>query len=173
MNSRKIAVIAAVVLAAAVAVFLTHSMTAKAQIYMFNPVGTWYGNAKPLVLPNPLTEVVMIPTFFADGNVIANDSHETTNPHTTAHGRWYATGPYSMTATFIWMNLDSKASNGLGGFFKIRLNGYAKLPNQDSLAGTLDVWFFPPGTDPLDPANKGAIFAGTFGIEQLRRVKAE
>jgi hypothetical protein len=173
MNRRKLAVLAAVVLAATVAVFMTHSMTAKAQSYMFNPVGTWYGNAKPLVLPNPLTEVVMIPTFFADGNVIANDSHETTNPHTTAHGRWIATGPHSIQATFIWMNLDSKASNGLGGFFKIRLTAYAKSPNTDSLGGQLNVWLFPPGSDPLDPTDKGGIFAGTFGIEQLRRVKAE
>jgi hypothetical protein len=173
MNRRKLAVIAAVVAVVAIVLFISYTKTAKAQHYMFNPVGTWYGNAKPLVLPNPLTEVVMIPTFFADGNVIANDSHETTNPHTTAHGRWYATGPYSISATFMWMNLDSKASNGLGGFFKIYLNATAKVPNSDSLSGTLDVWFFPVGTDPLDPSNKGGFFGGTFGIEQLRRLNAQ
>jgi hypothetical protein len=174
MKSRKIAVLTSVVFLAAVMALLVHPVTAKAQGYMFNPVGTWYGNAKPASLPSALPEVVMFPTFLADGNVIANDSIEIVSPpHGTAKGRWVSTGPYSIQATFYWIQLDSKAVNGFGGVWKIRLWGTAKVPNIDSMGGTLSAWYFPPGTDPLDPTDKGGISLGSFVIDQLRRAKAE
>jgi hypothetical protein len=173
MNRNKLAILGAVLILAAITLFITHSTTAKAQNYMFNPVGTWYGNAKPVVLPGAFPEVIMIPTFMADGNVVANDSQESNSPHTTAKGRWISTGPYSIQATFIWLQLDNKAANGFAGVTKIRLVGTAKIPNTDSMGGTISAWYFPPGTDPLDATDKGSIPLGTFAIEQLRRVRAE
>ncbi len=157
---------------------LTQASSVRAQrAYPFNPGGTWFGNA----LPNdpktsPFPEVVMTPTFFDDGSVIANDSQELNSPHTTAHGVWSRTGQYSMQATFVWLQLGTAAqgaANGYAGAIKIRLRGQVVPPNVDSMTGTLTGVFFPPGTDPLDPADKGGVPIGTFTIQTLRKVRLQ
>jgi hypothetical protein len=142
--------------------------------YAFNPVGTWYGNAKPPepVPPGVFPEVIMNPTFFADGNVIANDSQELNGGHGTAHGRWISTGPYSIQVIFVWFQLAS-TPNGHGGTMKVRMSGHVTPPNLDIMTGTISPVLFLPGTDPLDPTDKGGIPLGTFNIESLRRVRVE
>ena len=140
-------------------------------------VGSWYGRA---VSVNPSTavlpEVVMTPSFMRDGNLIANDSHEETNKHTTTHGDWVKTGENQMTAQFIWLNLavpSDSIGNGSKGAFKILLTGTIDPANPDEMTGTVQATFFPPGTNPLDPANTGGVDVGSFVIVELRRIKAQ
>ena len=138
-------------------------------------VGSWFGNALPDdPQTSPFPEVVMTPTFFADGNVIANDSHELTNPHVTSHGNWVVTGPDQIHATFLWMNLtgdEGIAPNGFVGSFKVRLDGAVDPLTPDVMTGTVAAWLFPPGTDPLDPDDIGGTSVGTFTIQSLGRIK--
>jgi hypothetical protein len=138
----------------------------------FNPVGTWFGNAKPIppAPPGIFPEVVMNPTFFEDGNVIANDSQELNAGHTTAHGTWVRTGPYSIQVTFVWIQRDNSPT-GYAGATKVRMNAHVVPPNTGKMLGTISAVLFLPGTDPLDPQDKGGIPLGVFQIEQLRRVR--
>jgi hypothetical protein len=140
-------------------------------------VGSWFGRAVPNnPSTSPFPEVVMTPTFFADGNFVANDSHEETSPHATVHGGWTRTGAHKAKAVFVWMNLAAPADsvpNGYTGAVKATLLGTIDPANPDEMAGTLSVHFFPPGTDPLDPANTGGIDLGTFTIARLTRIKAQ
>jgi hypothetical protein len=159
---------------AALLVLFGTASVVNAQVHAFNPVGTWYGNAKPPepVPPGIIPEIVMIPTFMEDGNVIANDSQELNGVHGTAHGRWIRTGPYSFKATFIWLQLAA-VPNGFGGVIKVRMVAGVLPPNMTSMVGSLSPVLFPPGTDPLDPADKGGIPLGTFYIDKLRRLTVE
>ena len=137
-------------------------------------VGSWYGRAVPANPANaPFPEVVMTPSFLADGNVIANDSHEATNPHAMAHGNWVKTGTNQIQATFIWMNLTAATPNGFAGAFKIRLKGQVDPANPDVMTGQVEPVVFPPGTDPMDANDRGGIPAGVFNIVDLKRVKAD
>jgi hypothetical protein len=171
MTSKRVVIVLAYICTLS-ALVLFNSPAATAQRQMpFNPVGTWFGNAKPLQPAQGLfPEVFMNPTFFEDGNVIANDSQELNAGHTTAHGTWIRTGPYSMQVTFVWIQRDN-SPNGYAGATKVRLNGYVVPPNTGKMLGTLSAVFFPPGTDPLDPKDTGGIPLGVFRIEQLSRVR--
>ncbi len=134
-------------------------------------IGSWYGKAIPLSPEtSPFPEVIMTPTFFADGNVIANDSHELTHPHATAHGSWVTTGLGTMRAVFVWMNLSAEGSNGFEGTFKVVLNGRISTTDPDVMLGTLHAYLYPVGLNPLDPAAEG-IDVGVFQIEELRRIR--
>jgi len=118
----------------------------------------------------------MSPTFFRDGNVIANDSHELWNPHGTSHGTWKKTGPHSMMATFVWIQMDPELAtpNGYLGAFKVRLIGEvgpATHTGWDLMTGQVSATLFPVGTDPLDPDDVGGISWGTFEIDRLQRVR--
>ncbi len=140
-----------------------------------NPVGSWFGVAVPQVPEtSPFPAVVMTPTFFADGNLIANDSHELTNPHATAHGNWVPVSRNGVRAVFVWLNLGNPGVDGTGfnGSFKVILEGKIQPPRLDHMTGTLHAYLFPPGTNPLDPANTGAIDLGVFNIIQLERIRA-
>ena len=84
-----------------------------------SPVGSWYGKAiadDPAHAPFPA--IWMMPTIFADGNVIASDSHELNTPHTTAHGNWEWTGPNSLHAVFVFINVGL-VPDGLTGTFRV------------------------------------------------------
>lgn len=157
---------------------MTQSSIVRAQRgYAFNPGGTWFGNALPNdPTTSPFPEVVMIPTFLPDGTVIANDSQEYNNPHSPAKGVWTMTDRYSIQAVFIWIQEGTAAQgfpNGYAGAIKIRLRGSVTPPATDNMQGTLVGTFFPPGTDPLDPTDKGGVGIGTFTIQSLRRVRLQ
>lgn len=140
-----------------------------------DPTGSWFGNALPNDPANsPFPEVVMMPTFFADGNLIANDSHELANPHVTAHGNWVFIGDRRVKATFVWINVVpySVSANGAFGSFKVFLEGEVDADNPDRMVGTLHAYFFPPGADPLNTRNEGGIDVGIFTIQNLRRIRA-
>ena len=137
-------------------------------------VGSWFGKAVPDDPSTaPFPEVVMTPTFLADGTVIANDSHETTNPHATAHGSWTRTGENQIEATFVWLNLTTEDPTGFAGAFKVRLTGSVDPDDPDNMIGQVAPVVFPPGVDPLDPNDTGGIPAGVFSITELRRVPAD
>jgi hypothetical protein len=141
--------------------------------YAFNASGTWFGNALPdKPETSPFPEVVMIPTFLPDGTVIADDSQNLNAAHSTAHGVWIQNG-FSLQATFIWLNLGTAGQglpNGYAGTIKIRMSAYVIPPAVNIMKGTLSGVFFPPGTDPLDPADTGGIPIGTFTIQKLQRL---
>ena len=118
----------------------------------------------------------MTPTFLGDGNIIANDSHEFNKPHTTSHGDWVRIGNNQIKAVFVWLNLDAPqdpVGNGYKGAFKVTIVGSIDPANPDEMTGTVHEIFFPPGTDPLDPAETGSTDLGTFTIANLRRIKAQ
>ena len=107
------------------------------------PVGAWFGIARPCIPPVsggipvgavdrwpdvavcklsgttepnlfPNLEVTMIPTILADGTVLADDFGELFDGHTTAQGKWTASGKVDLDgngilydrydATFIWFS---------------------------------------------------------------------
>jgi len=141
-----------------------------------SPVGSWYGIARPIVPEtSPFPEVVMTPTFLADGNFIANDSHEFTNPHVTSHGNWVYTGRNQIRAVFIWMNLTGDANvapNGFVGTMRVILEGKISEGSPDSMEGTVHAFFYPPDANPLDPAVQG-VDLGIFQIDFLTRIRAD
>lgn len=139
-----------------------------------SPVGSWFGNAKPPDdAVNPaFPEVVMMPTFFDDGNIMANDSHEINNPHSTSHGSWVRLGGHQIKATFIWINFAEPGTvpNGVAGTVRVTLIGEINPKNQNEMTGTLHAIFFMPGVNPLDPNSPG-IDLGVFNIEKLQRIR--
>jgi len=136
-----------------------------------SPVGSWFGNA---ISPTSGLEVVMMPTLFADGNLIANDSHEGINPHTTAHGSWVRLGAHKIRATFIWINVAPVGTpgNGVAGTGRITLIGEIDPKNQDEMTGTVHPIFFPPGVNPVTASDDDAVLdLGEFVIEKLQRIR--
>lgn len=99
-------------LAAVTAVSIRVSNKVKVEAQSPNPVGAWFGIARPCpadpATDSPLhadfcktvcgtcpsvpgalpPEVPMMPTLLADGTVIADDAGEIGRYHTTAHGKW-------------------------------------------------------------------------------------
>lgn len=150
------------------------------------PVGSWFGVALPdNPATSPFSQVYMEPTFFADGNIIANDSHEVNNPHTTAHGQWASTGNVfindgqaAIRATFLWINLlppeaaGKPANTGFAGTFKVVMLGRVNPATPNKMTGTLHPYVYAPGQDPMDPATVPAIDAGQFTIKSLTRITA-
>ncbi len=136
-----------------------------------SPVGSWYGNALP-DNPGPRIppEVVMMPTFFSDGNLIANDSQEANVLHTTAHGTWVRTGSRRVKATFLWFDLAAPGTvdNGLQGKEKVILTGEIDPHNPNEMTGTLEVFIFGPDQNPLTDDGLGPI---TFTIQKLQRIQ--
>lgn len=137
------------------------------------PVGSWYGQALPA---NPATapfpSVWMMPTIFADGNVMANDSHELNSPHTTAHGNWSWTGPNTIHAVFLWINFGPLGTpDGLGGNFRVTFDGTIDPNDPDHMSVTIHPLAFAPGTNPLDPAAVPAVDGGIYIAKALTRIR--
>lgn len=122
-------------------------------------VGSWFGRAVPIEpfcepgtsgCPVP-REVIMTPTFFADGVFMGSDSLTFGAPHTAAHGHWVRTGHNSLEANVIFLGGD--ADNHFIGAFRIRYLG--EIVRQDRMEGFVNVWFFPfvddSGAAVLDP----------------------
>ena len=139
-------------------------------------VGSWFGRALPdNPDTSPFPEVVMTPTFFEDGNLIANDSQELNLPHATAHGSWKYVHGRKVHAVFIWLNLSGDAANvpsGFAGSFKVVLEGSFSPSDPDEMTGTLHGYLYPPNMNPLDP-DATPVDAGGFTIEQLHRIRPE
>ncbi len=154
------------------------SHKAEAQIQGLNaratPIGSWYGQALP---ENPATapfpSVWMMPTLFADGNVMANDSHELNSPHTTAHGNWYWTGPNTIHAVFFWINFAPLGTpDGLGGNFRVTFDGVMDPKDPDHMAVKIHPLAFAPGQNALDPKTVPAVDGGIFSAPRLTRLVA-
>jgi hypothetical protein len=116
--------------------------------FSFDAVGSWFGRAVPVDpfcppgapgCPVP-PEIVMLPTFFADGNFIGIDSNVfLEGSHTTAHGQWRATGPFSVAAGFVF--LQSGPNDVFAGAFRLTLQ--ATVITADFLEGHIVGYFFP------------------------------
>jgi len=115
-------------------------------------VGSWFGRAVPVdpfCLPGapgcPVPpEIVMLPTFFADGTFIGIDSNVfLEGDHTTAHGQWEATSFNTLGAQFLFLQ---EGGNGVfAGAFRLTLDGEMITP--DLMTGYIVGYFF-PFTDP-------------------------
>ena len=139
-----------------------------------SPVGSWYGQALP---QNPATApfpaVWMMPTIFADGNVMANDSHELNSPHTTAHGNWSWVGPNHIHAVFLWINFGPLGTpDGLGGNFRVTFDGVINPSDPNHMVVTLHPLAFAPGQDALNPATVPAVDGGIFVAKALTRLQS-
>jgi hypothetical protein len=114
--------------------------------------GSWFGRAVPVDpfcppgapgCPVP-REIVMLPTFFADGTFIGIDSNVfLEGDHTTAHGQWEATSVDTLGAQFLF--LQEGANGVFAGAFRLTLDGEMVTPNL--MTGFIVGYFF-PFTDP-------------------------
>jgi len=168
----------------------------------FDAIGSWFGRAVPFNPPcEPGTqgcplpkEIVMLPTFFADGNFIGIDSQTFGGgSHTTAHGQWKLVGRNDVWAEFVF--LQSAADTFIGGF-RMRMKARPTGPN--TMVGKINAYFFPftdasgeviidpetgyPNPDPLQPLGDFAEdfsgcdpAAGCVGVFEftIRRVKPQ
>ena len=124
-----------------------------------NIIGSWFGRATPIDpfcepgsegCPLP-AEIMMTPTFFADGAFMGSDHLTFVTPRTAGHGSWIHTGKKMIEATMVIIQADD-AGNFIGAF-RVRFAG--KLVSQDLLEGLVNVHFFPfvdvEGNVVLDP----------------------
>ncbi len=127
----------------------------------WDAIGSWFGRAVPISpFCEPRTagcpvphEIVMLPTFFADGNFVGIDSQTFGGGlHTTAHGEWTFNGFQGVAANFVF--LQSGPGDVFIGGFRMRLQGQLVTP--DLMSGKINAWFFPftdeTGAVVLDPA---------------------
>ncbi len=94
-----------------------------------SPVGSWYGYAAL----GP-ANVYMMPTFFQDGTIIANDIEEFVAAHTTSHGAWQRIGARGIKANFVWINAGGTAT-------RVVLEGQIDPGDQNSMTGTVSPYF--------------------------------
>jgi hypothetical protein len=126
-----------------------------------NIIGSWFGRATPVDpfcepgsegCPLP-AEIIMTPTFFADGVFMGSDHLTFFTPRTAGHGSWIHTSNKTMEATMVIIQADD-AGNFIGAF-RVRFAG--ELVSQDLLEGLVNVHFFPfvdvEGNVVLDPDN--------------------
>lgn len=200
---KKISLIALLLLGS----FATSDLFAQSRLPVRLPIawdvtGSWFGRAVPI---NPFCEprtpgcpvpheIVMLPTFFADGNFIGIDSQTFGGgAHTTAHGAWTFRHFQGISANFVFLQ-SGPGDLFIGGF---RMRMQADLAGHDVLVGKINAWFFPftdetgavvldpetgnPIPDPLqdlgpfieDPADCNPLFGcvGVFEF-QMRRIAA-
>jgi hypothetical protein len=145
----------------AVALLLPGTGTKHVAAQGVSPVGSWYGFATG-ALGGQMVNVYMLPTFFQDGNIIANDILDTI--HTTAHGSWERTGARSLKANFVWINL-----NNAPGTARVVLEGAISPRDQNSMSGTVTLYVC--GLDQLDLAS--CTNAGVFPFQNLKRIQVQ
>ncbi len=111
-------------------------------------VGSWFGRAVPIDpfcepgtvgCPVP-PEVIMTPTFFADGVFMGSDSLAFGAPRTAAHGQWIVTGDHQILATMVLLQ-GSPEGDAFVGAFRTRFTG--EIVDRNRLEGFVDVYFFP------------------------------
>jgi hypothetical protein len=163
-------------------------------------VGSWFGRAVPFNPPcEPGTpgcpipfEIVMLPTFYADGNFIGIDSNVFVGFHSTAHGGWVETEGDQIESNFMWLQSGAEITT-FEGAFRVRLVGRMDPTNRDRMVGYIQAYFFPfvdgptqrvildrdnlPVPDPLGqplPAVCSPLVGclGTFNFT-LRRIKVD
>ncbi|MEX2264575.1 MAG: hypothetical protein WD696_21655 [Bryobacteraceae bacterium] len=112
-------------------------------------VGSWFGRAVPV---NPFCvpqtpgcpipfEIVMLPTFFADGNFIGIDSNVFVGFHSTAHGEWLRRADGGIESSFLWLQSRDTITS-FDGAFRVRLIArLADDPNQ--MTGFIQAYHFP------------------------------
>ena len=128
-----------------------------------SPVGSWYGSADGTALGIP--HVYMMPTFFQDGTLIANDIIDKT--HTTAHGAWQRVGARGIKATFVWINLSLTDPPGTpAGTALVVLEGTIDAHDQNRMEGKVTARFCD-----MDVANCSPAVDAPF--ESLRRIQVQ
>ncbi len=140
------------------------------------PVGTWFGYVE---LGGP--QIWMMPTFFADGNVIANDSFDLCNfptKHSTAHGTWTRLGARQFKATFYWLNLDDTTVPATYlGFNEVVMIGEIDPKDKNKIInGTITSTPYPASCGNPMNLREGCIPGGTLGpldITELLRVESK
>lgn len=104
----------------------------------------------------------MMPTLLADGTVLANDSLEIGQYHTTAHGKWAPNGSVpqfagkqSLQATFLWLqsapsrpgrgpiNPALSGTNAFVAAIRPRFVTYFDPSNPDIMEGYIQPYFYP------------------------------
>ena len=92
----------------------------------------------------------MMPTFLADGTVLAEDVGSLFVPHTTAHGKWIVSeddglpdrpGTQRVRATFFW--LQGGPGGTFAGSLRPRFVAYFDPKDPDRMIGFLQPYFFP------------------------------
>jgi len=110
-------------------------------------VGSWFGRAVPIdpfcepgtegcIVP---PEVIMTPTFFADGVFMGSDHLTFGAPRTPGHGTWVRAGRNMAEATMVILQGDPE--NRFIGAFRVRF--LAMVTGRDRLEGYVNVHFFP------------------------------
>ncbi|MBK9169865.1 MAG: hypothetical protein IPM24_20725 [Bryobacterales bacterium] len=124
------------------------------------PVGSWFGRATPFNPPcEPGTagcpipaEIVMLPTFYADGNFIGIDSNVFVGYHSTAHGNWVNGDSDTIEANFVWLQSGETITSFVGAF-RVRLVGKMVETDRNQMTGFIQAYFFPF----VDPATQRVV----------------
>jgi hypothetical protein len=163
-------------------------------------VGSWFGRATPV---NPICppgsagcpiphEIVMLPSFFSDGNFIGIDSQVFSGFHSTAHGKWVRERDDQVSADFMWLQSAPGDLTKFEGAFRVGLTGQLDPRDPNRMIGQITPYFFPfvgpnnlvilspnglPVPDPLGAPLPAACSpaAGCLGVFQftLRRIGGE
>lgn len=113
-------------------------------------VGSWFGRAVPFNPPCPPAtagcpipaEIVMLPTFYADGNFLGIDSNVFVGFHSTAHGGWQHNDANTVEANFVWLQAGEQILS-FEGAFRVRFVARMSPDNKDSMTGFIQAYFFP------------------------------
>ncbi len=118
-------------------------------------LGAWFGKAVESCVGDPATNcaglglpalsLFMTPSFYADGNLIVNDSlaigGAPFGPHTTAHGQWIPTGQNELVADMVFM-LPAPVTGSVSAIH-IRYSAAVIPPN--TMVGYVNIYVsFPP-----------------------------
>jgi len=150
------------------------------------PSGAWIGKAvadNPAL--SPFTEIVIMPHFLPDGNIVWNDSQEHSYPHGTGFGNWEPTGDdgNGIKMLGVAQKFDVAVPNNFGGMIKIKYNGQVDPSDPNSMTGSFELVDYSAEAIPLpspdrskvfhrDPTDAGGVSLGTFTITELRRITA-
>ena len=145
--------------------------------------GVWYGKAVANDPSSPMQEIVIMPHFLPNGNVVWNDSQEQSLPHGTGFGNWApsATGGNGVKAVGVLQKFDVSQANSFGGVYKLKFNGQVDPSTPNQMGGSFELVDFPASAIQLpspdrnlvfhrDPNDTGGTSLGTYTITQLRRI---
>ena len=111
-------------------------------------IGSWFGKAVQLCASADTCQNValfMTPTLTQDLQFLGNDSlalgGPPFGPHTTAHGKWVATGPDSIVADYVFMLPGSTTPLTIQA---LRFKWQAAVTDFNTMQGYVNIFFGPP-----------------------------